>query len=609
MNKKDKLGTKRVRWDLTVLYTGIDDPQLELDIKRYERRAKRFAKRFRGRLKRLLGPALVQRGKLKQLREKIFCYLQLALYREQNNEAVKTKQEEADRRILAADAEHLEFFFSEVAWLTKKTVNRLYHEDPQVAWLRPWIEDRRGGRTAILNEDAEKSLTRREAFGSAAWILFYDEWASNLNFRYYGHRRTEAELDTVLWHSQNQNARAEALRAKNEGHKGDFAQYAARMLQIIAGEKRVDDCERHYDSPVSERNAANDLSDTTVKSLCRTVTNDAVPLAARYYRLKATLLGLPRLHFSDRLAPLPFTHDNALIPFPKAMRMVIKAFSSFSPTLAGLVQEMRAQKRIDAPDSPDKQNDNFCTTFSTPEHRALSFIMLHYLGSATDVISLAHELGHATQELLATQTQHPLLSDVGVVCGEIASIFAQRLVYDFLREEALTKDDLRTSLALLCQELEDNLYSTVRQIGITNFELRLHNTKRLLSVQDICDMWNTTTEETYGPDGDVFIYKNTDHLWAAFPVLCMPFYTYSYAFDDLVVSLLHKSRVKLGPRFEPMYLNFLRAGGSKGTDKLLKSLGVDVDAPKIWSRAIRIGIERRLKEAEDLARKLGYKVP
>ena len=59
-------------------------------------------------------------------------------------------------------------------------------------------------------------------------------------------------------------------------------------------------------------------------------------LSHRYYALKARWLGLERLEYWDRNAPLPEDSDRR-VPWPEAKVIVLDAYRRFSPELAEIL--------------------------------------------------------------------------------------------------------------------------------------------------------------------------------------------------------------------------------------------------------------------------------
>ena len=164
-------------------------------------------------------------------------------------------------------------------------------------------------------------------------------------------KKNLTEMLDILTNSKDAVVRAEVQKSINDGLGGYFAKYSAQTLYVIVGKGAVERKERHYRNPMESRNKENRIPDAVVDALHNAVTHVAGPLARRYYRLKARLLGIETLRWSDRNAPLPFA-DTTVVPYDNAIATVLAAYESFSPTLAGIIQNSIASKHIDVPADP-----------------------------------------------------------------------------------------------------------------------------------------------------------------------------------------------------------------------------------------------------------------
>jgi oligoendopeptidase F len=444
-------------------------------------------------------------------------------------------------------------------------------------------------------------------FGPASWAEFYEEVEADLSFNVGGEKLTLSAAQHLLF-DKSAEKRAEALAALNNGFKGAFAKYSAQTLYMVSGSKQVEDGERHYEHPMAARNLDNRIPDGAVEALHQAVTEIGGPLCRRYYRMKAALLGMEKLRWSDRLAPLPLA-DTTIIPFDEALQMVIEAYRSFSPTLARLVAETVAARRIDAPPAKGKSSGAFNCSVVLPGNQPVSFNLLNYFGSNNDVSTMAHELGHAVHGLLASEAQGPLMHNAPIAYAETASIFGEMTTDTFLRKRLLAQGDKQNLLAFLAAKLDRMMGSVVRQISFSNFERLLHGTPAKLSVDELCVNWVNVTCDMYGPEGDVFEYRDMDHLWAYIDHFHRPFYVYGYACGELLTQSLYAKCANTGPDFELRYLEMLRAGGTKDAIALLQPFGLDPTDPEFWANGIKVSMGRMIDEAETLARELGYNVP
>ncbi len=179
----------------------------------------------------------------------------------------------------------------------------------------------------LLSDAVESALTKRAPYGVGAWSEFFDELESDLRFPLNGEARTLTEILHTLSVSTDADERAAALKAIDEGFVGPFEKLAAQTLNVVAGNKAVEDRERGYAHPMSEQNMSSQIPDAVVEALHKAVAEEAAPLARRFYGLKAAHLGLKTLRWSDRNAPMPFA-DNTIVPYDEAERLVLEAYES-----------------------------------------------------------------------------------------------------------------------------------------------------------------------------------------------------------------------------------------------------------------------------------------
>ena len=240
--------------------------------------------------------------------------------------------------------------------------------------------------------------------------------------------------------------------------------------------------------------------------------------------------------------------------------------------------------------------------------------MLNYLGSNRDVMTLAHELGHGVHGILAGQAQGPLMYHAPIAYCETASVFGEMTTYTFLKERLIRLGDNNSLLALIMEKIDSTINTVVRQIGFSNFERRLHGMDpsytawgepKKLSVEELSEIWLKTAKELYGEEGEIFTYKNCDRLWAYIPHFHSPFYVYGYAFGELLTQSLFAQRQRLGPNFEPLYLDLLRSGSTKDVVELLAPFGLDARNESFWKDGIMVSLGALIEQAEQLSREMG----
>ncbi|HUC01423.1 MAG TPA: M3 family oligoendopeptidase [Candidatus Paceibacterota bacterium] len=611
-NNAPDLKTEHARWDLSLLYTGVDDPQIDKDIADLVAREKKFCEDHKGTLAEKLGGAITDLMDISMLAEKIFGYLYLKQSLNVADAAVKAKMAEAERIASEAIGNYLTFFDIELVALDDVTLAKLYASDALVARHRPWIEHARVFKPHLLSEPVEAALSKRSPFGPASWAEFFDEVEADLRMQFRGAEKTLTEMLDVLTNSKDAAEREEALALINAELGGYFAKYSAQSLYMVAGEAAVERRERGYKNPMDSRNKSNRVPDAVVDALHEAVTTTAGPLARRYYALKAKLLGMDKLKWSDRNAPMPFA-DTTIIPFDAAMETVLAAYASFSPTLAGLVKDFADTHRIDAPVTKGRRGGAYNYSIVLPGNRPTSYVFMNYLGSSNDVMTLAHELGHGVHGMLAGQAQGALMMHAPTAYAETASVFGEMTTFTFLKGQREKSGDTKALLALVADKIEGNINTIVRQIGFSNFERRLHGMDaayktwgepKKFSPAELDAIWLQTLKEFYGAEGEVFTYEDTEHLWTYVNHFHRPFYVYGYAFGELLTQSLYAERPRLGDTFEPLYLDLLRSGSTRDAVGLLAPFGLDPTNKDFWKNGITVSLAAMVQEAEELAKKL-----
>jgi len=605
--------TDEVRWDLDIFYADITDPRLDSDLRDLGAKAKDFEAAYKGRLAEALGSAIKDYGEIEMLAGKISSYLFLRESTDLANESIKAKHADFQRKLSAIRGEHLTFFELELVELSDETLRSFYASDPLVSKHRPWIEHVRVFKPHFLTEPVESALTKRSPFDSGAWSEFFDEIEADLEFEFRGAQMNLTELLHLLAESKDAAERASALKCVNDGLRGPFAKYSAQTLYVVVGSKAVEDKERGYKHPMDFRNKANRIPDSVVDVLHEIVTTIGGPLTRRYYKLKAKHLGIPRLRWSDRNAPMPFA-DTTFIPFDEAAEIVTASYEGFSPTLAKIARGFFTHRRIDAPATKEKRHGAFNSSHVLPGGKAVSFTLMNYLGSNKDVMTLSHELGHGVHGILAGEAQGPLMYHAPIAYCETASVFGEMTTFNFLKSRLRAQGDERSLLALVMAKIDSMINTVVRQIGFSNFERRLHGmdesyrtwtSPAKLSVEKLNAIWLETAQELYGEEGEIFTYENSDHLWSYISHFHGPFYVYAYAFGELLTQSLYAQRERLGSTFEPLYLDLLRSGSTKNVVEFLAPFGLNPMNKAFWEEGIAISLGALIEEAEELSRAVG----
>jgi oligoendopeptidase F len=577
-------------WDLSDLYGGPDAPELKADLKRAAAEAKAFQGEFQNQLAALegdtLAAAIARYEAIEEVLGRVMSYAQLVHADDMSDaEAGRFYQNMQERTTEISTA--LLFFTLELNRLDEAELEAKLASEA-LARYRPWLRDIRAFRDHQLSDELESLLHEKQVAGRSAWIRLFDETMADLRFDFEGESLTATEVLHKLT-DHDGAVREAAAKSFAHGLTRNIRTFAL-ITNTLAKDKEIEDKWRDFTAPVSSRNLANFVEDEVVDALVAAVKDSFPRLSHRYYALKARWLGLERLPYWDRNAPLPDDLDRT-IAWDEAEQSVLQAYGAFSPDLADIGRRFFEQAWIDAPARPGKASGAFAHPTVPSAH---PYLLLNYQGRTRDVMTLAHELGHGVHQVLAGPQGH-LMSDTPLTLAETASVFGEMLTF---RALLTAETDPARRKVMLAEKVEDMLNTVVRQIAFHEFERRVHDRRRAgeLTADELGEVWLAVQRESLGP---VFDFDDDYRVfWAYIPhFIHAPFYVYAYAFGDCLVNSLYAVYQDSADGFAVKYLDMLRAGGTKRHKELLAPFGLDASDPGFWAKGLSV-IEALIDELE-----------
>ena len=569
-------------WNLGDLYAGQDDPQLAKDFVKAEAEAEAIARDYQDKLSALSGAELARAIARYEANDetlgKIMSFAQLLYSGNQSDAALARFYQSCQERMTLISTKTL-FFTLEINRIDDAAFARQL-ADPALQKYAPWLRDLRIYKPYQLSDELEKLLHEKRLTGKSAWHRLFDETLADLRFPLDGKDLTEAEiLNLMVNKDRTVRAKAAGVFAKV---LNDNRRLFAFITNTLAKDKDIEDNWRGFKQPISSRNLSNLVEDEVVDALLSAVKASYPKLSHRYYRLKAKWLGMDKMAYYDRNAPLPAAQDN-VIPWAEARQMVESSYRQFSPELGNIVQGFFDKNWIDAPARPGKASGAFAHPTVPSAH---PYILMNYQGKKRDVMTLAHELGHGVHQVLAGQAQGHFLSDTPLTLAETASVFGEMLTFQNLLKN---ETDPAARKILLAGKVEDMLNTVVRQIAFCEFERAVHAERKNgeLSAERLGEIWMTVQRESLG---DAFDFAPEYNMfWAYIPhFIHTPFYVYAYAFGDCLVNSLYAVYQKSAPGFAEKYLELLKSGGSKRHKELLAPFGLDASQPDFWHQGLNM---------------------
>ncbi len=436
-----------------------------------------------------------------------------------------------------------------------------------------------------MDADLEALAADLGLTGIGAWGRLYDQVSGKLEFELERPGGKTERLPISMTRTLLEDADPEVRRAAQKGSNAAWersADVVAASLNSISGTRlelyRRRGIEHFLDPAVFDAGITRKTLDTMLG-----VIRERAEVPRRYLRRKADLLGCERLGFHDLSAPLPFGSQRR-ISWDEGCAQILEAFGSVYPKLQEFAAEAFERNWIDYEPRPGKRPGGFCSTSQLIRE---SRIFCTYQGAPGDVITVAHELGHAFHSRL-------LRDDRLWACGypmtlaETASTFAQNLVIEAALDAPDTTPQDRA--VLLDGSLQDAAAFLLNIPMRFRFERAVYEERGEgeLSVDRLCELMCEAQREWYGdaldPDAlDPWFWASKLHFYIA----GLSFYNFPYAFGYLFSTGIFARARAEGPSFLPRYEDLLRMTGRDTAENVARAaLGVDLEAPDFWNASI-----------------------
>ena len=281
--------------------------------------------------------------------------------------------------------------------------------------------------------------------------------------------------------------------------------------------------------------------------------------------------------------------------FEEARDYIVKEFTSFSPVMGDFAKNAFDKNWIDARVHPGKVGGAYCQDFYVQKE---SRVLSNFTGAFSDIITLAHELGHAFH-FFCIKDKDYRNANYPMTLAETASTFAETIVKQDILKTASKEDRIKIlelDLQDTCQVLVDILCRFYFERSV--FEERQNGE---LTSEDFCRLMADAQERSYG---DGLSDERHEYMWAVkshYYSVDLDFYNFPYAFGQLFAAGLYSRYKKEGKAFVDIYCNLLSDTGSMSCEDLCFKAGFDITKKDFWKSGIDFyinEIEQFCKEAE-----------
>lgn len=309
--------------------------------------------------------------------------------------------------------------------------------------------------------------------------------------------------------------------------------------------------------------------------------HEFLPEFRRYFASKAKKLGKPVLPWWDLFAPIG--HAEQRFSWDEARKFIVEKFGKFSPELGAFAERNFAERWIDAEPRAGKRGGAYCMSVPGIDE---SRILANYDGSFEQLMTLAHELGHAWHN--ECQCGLPILRRGSPsTLAETASIFCETLVAESSLATATPAEQLMILEAQLANAAQVCVDISSRYLFETAVLDRRPQGE--LSADEFTDILHAAQRETYGEAVDPATYHPYMWLWKPhYYSHDENFYNFPYAFGHLFSLGLYAIFQKQGTSFVPRYNALLRDTAQDYAAPLAERFGLNIRERDFWRGSLRV---------------------
>jgi oligoendopeptidase F len=601
--EKKGLKTTSTEWNLKPLFLSDDDKAMAEERAIIEKKSYSFINKWKERVDYLKDPKILfyaldeyeelERNHLGGCKESY--YFSLRSSQEQDNPKIKARLAkiiEFHQKI----ENDIQFFEMNIAKIPKEN-QEMFLNSKDLEKYRHYLEMSFANAKYLLSEPEEKILNLKSQTSYSNWVRMTSGFISKEERKVLlenGKKQiTNFSQIMTLMDCKKKNVRDLAAAAFND-ILAKHADTAEAELNSILEDKKVNDELRKVERPDKARHISDDIETSAVDSMLDAVSK-RYDIAKRYYKLKAKLFGTRKLKYHER--NLEYGKINKKFNYTESVNLVHETFKKLDIEFAGIFESFIANGQLDAYPKKGKVHGAFC---AGPAINLPTYVLLNHDDKLSDVLTIAHEMGHAINNELMRKKLNALNYDTPLSTAEVASTFME----DFVLNEILNDADEELKFSILMMKLNSDVSSIFRQVACYRFEQELHSEFRkegYLSKEHIGKIFQKHMSSYMGTY--VEMSKGSENWWVYWGHIRHFFYVYSYA-SGLIISKSLQNSVKKDKRFIVKVKEFLITGESESPREIFLKLGIDINNEAFWNNGIK-EVEELLDEIERLAKKLG----
>ena len=424
----------------------------------------------------------------------------------------------------------------------------------------------------------EEIMAKMELSGGSAWGDLQQFLTSTVPVQYRG-EKTNLSAIRNLAYDPDPAVRKDAYESELNCYEriSDSVAFALNSIKL----ETLTDCElRGYESPLDRTLKEAHMSRATLDAMLGAM-DEYLPKFWQYLKAKGKALGPENgLPWYDLFAPMG--KMTGKYTAEEARDYLVNLFSGFDQELADMVARAFDNAWIDFYPRSGKTGGAFCSGVDCLHE---SRILTNFEGQFGDVVTLAHELGHAFHNQ-CIDSHRVLNHDYSMPLAETASTFNESVIMNAAIKAAKTDEE---KLALIESQLQDatqvicDIYSRYR------FETMVFEKRKeeFLHSSALCDLMTQAQKLSYGDGLDEQVMH--PFMWVCKSHYYGPtFYNFPYAFGALFARGLYAQYEREGAAFVPKYKKLLYTTAIATAEDTAKVADIDLTDRDFWRSALQM---------------------
>ncbi len=450
--------------------------------------------------------------------------------------------------------------------------------DPLLEEYRFRLESIKNDSKYLLSAREEEIMARMDISGGSAWSQQQGQLTSNVVVDYKGGKTNLSAIRNMAYEADPE-VRKSAYEAELACYPkvSDAVAFSLNSIKLQV----INACQlRGYESPLDQTLKQARMKRETLDALMDAM-NDYLPKFWEYLKVKAKALGHKNgLPWYDLFAPMGSNSKRYTIE--DARDYLLNVFSSFDSQLHDMVAQAFAENWIDFYPKDGKRGGAFCSGVQALRQ---SRILTNFDGSFSDVLTLAHELGHAYHNV-QIYDQRPLNKSYSMPVAETASNFNECIVNGYAYKHAASDDE---RLALVESQLSDTTQIICDIMSRYLFETKVfeNRSSQFMGSDELCQIMLQAQKTAYGDGLDHNVLH--PYMWVCkshYYSTGRSFYNYPYAFGGLFARGLYAQYEEEGAAFVPKYKKLLNATTVNSVEDTAKIAGIDLTDKAFWAKGL-----------------------